>query len=170
MTTNGPPVLVVDDDKTSRLLLSRLLEHEGYEPHEAVDGTEALAVLDTAPFEAVLLDLVMPGMDGTQVLQLIKGTRGMWDVPVIMISSVEETDSIARCLELGAEDYLPKPFDPVLLRARMNAALARKRFRDLETQYRRVVKAQADELARVNRELTSRVEELERIVNDRRLR
>lgn len=99
-----------------------------------------------------------------QALRLIKGNRQSWDTPVIMISAVEDTESIARRIELGAENYLPKPFDPLLLRARMKAALADKRYRDLEAQYRRVVNEQADELARVNLQLADRVAELERLV------
>src|SRR4051812_28699748 len=109
MATTRGAVLVVDDDPMNRLLLSKLLEHEGYETREAADGAQAVAALEEAPVEAVLLDIVMPGMDGMEVLQLIKANRDVWGVPVIMISSVEDTDSIARCIELGAEDYLPKP-------------------------------------------------------------
>jgi sigma-B regulation protein RsbU (phosphoserine phosphatase) len=119
-------VLVVDDDRLTRLMLTKLLEHDCYTVREAADGREALDVLAAEAFDLVLLDLVMPEVDGTEVLQTIKGSSRSWKTPVIMISAVEESTSIARCIELGADDYVLKPFDPVLLRDRVNAALARR--------------------------------------------
>jgi adenylate cyclase len=98
----------------------------------AADGREALRVLREDPVDVVLLDIVMPELDGVSVLERLKRDAVLQHVPVIMISAVDEMDSVVRCIEAGAEDYLPKPFDPVLLRARINAALAKKRLHELE--------------------------------------
>jgi adenylate cyclase len=152
-------VLVVDDDRLNRLMLTKLLEHEGYEVREAADGRQALDALAEEAFDLVLLDLVMPEVDGIEVLQTIKGSSKWWNTPVIMISAVEETESIVRCIELGADDYVLKPFDPVLLRARLNASLARRRFQDLEVEYHTIVKEQRAELDELNRRLAERVRE-----------
>jgi adenylate cyclase len=128
----APTVLIADDDGVSRKLLRRLLEQEGYEVSAAADGAEALDLFSKEAIDLVLLDIVMPGLDGITVLERLKATPGANHVPVIMISAVDETESIVRCIEIGADDYLPKPFNPVILRARMNAGLAKKRLRDLE--------------------------------------
>ena len=125
MGREGRTVLVVDDDRINRSLLSKLLEHEGYEARTAVNGREALAALAEESFVAVLLDIVMPEVDGMEVLRTLKGDPRLWRIPVIVISAVDEIDSIVACLDLGADDYVQKPFDPVLLRARLNACLAR---------------------------------------------
>jgi DNA-binding response OmpR family regulator len=98
----------------------------------AEDGLGALEVLRRDPCDVVLLDIVMPELDGVSVLERIKSDPALQDVPVIMISGVDETESVLRCIELGAEDYLPKPFDPVLLRARISAGLTKKRLHELE--------------------------------------
>lgn len=144
-------VLVVDDDQLNRIVLSKLLEHEGYQAHAVCDGAAALEALEGGRFDAILLDIMMPGIDGIAVLQTIKTSSQFWRMPVIMISAVEETASIVRCLELGAEDYVLKPFDPVLLRARINACLARRRFQDIEGEYHKLVEEQAIELDRLYR-------------------
>jgi len=149
-------VLVVDDDRVNRVVLSKLLEREGYRSRSAVDGREALRVLAEERFDAVLLDIVMPEVDGLEVLRRVKGDSALWHIPVIMVSAVDETESIVACLELGAEDYLLKPFDPVLLRARLNGCLARKRFTSLEAEYQKVVNQQAAELEELHREVTQR--------------
>jgi adenylate cyclase len=125
-------VLVVDDDRVNRMLLTRSLEREGHRVCCAEDGLGALEVLRRDPCDVVLLDIVMPELDGVSVLKRIKSDPALQDVPVIMISGVEETESVLRCIELGAEDYLPKPFDPVLLRARISAGLTKKRLHELE--------------------------------------
>ena len=125
-------VLVVDDDPLNQALLTRSLEREGHRVGSARNGQEALEVLRETPFDVVLLDIVMPGLDGVSVLERLKRDRSLQHVPVIMISAVDEIDSVVRCIELGAEDYLPKPFNPVLLRARINAALAKKRLHEVE--------------------------------------
>jgi adenylate cyclase len=125
-------VLVVDDDRVNRTLLTRCLERDGHHVSCAENGVEALELLRDDPADVVLLDIVMPELDGVSVLERIKADPAMNDVPVIMISGVDETDSVVRCIEIGAEDYLPKPFDPVLLRARISAGLTKKRLHELE--------------------------------------
>ena len=128
----GGRVLVVDDDRVNRMLLTRSLEHEGHHVRCAENGAEALEFLHDDPCDVVLLDIVMAELDGVSVLEHMKGDRALQDVPVIMISGVDDTESVVRCIEIGADDYLPKPFDPVLLRARINAGLAKKRLHELE--------------------------------------
>ena len=127
-----PTVLIADDDGISRKLLRRLLEQDGYAVRAAANGVEALELFAEEDIDIVLLDIVMPGLDGISVLERLKATPGANHVPVIMISAVDETESVVRCIEIGADDYLPKPFNPVILRARINAGLAKKRLRDLE--------------------------------------
>ena len=125
-------ILIADDDTVSRKLLRRLLEQDGHTVRAASNGREALELFREEPSDVVLLDIVMPELDGISVLEQLKATPGTENVPVIMISAVDETDSVVRCIEKGADDYLPKPFNPVILRARINAGLAKKRLRDLE--------------------------------------
>lgn len=125
-------VLVVDDDPVNRILLARSLEREGHRHATAENGREALAMLRDQPFDVVLLDVLMPEVDGYEVLGEMKGDLELRHLPVIMISALEELESVVRCIEMGAEDYLPKPFDPVLLRARLNGCLTKKRLHDLE--------------------------------------
>jgi phosphoserine phosphatase RsbU/P len=127
----GPRILVVDDNDDNRYTLTLYLELEGYANVEtAHDGEEAIARLETADFDLVLLDLMMPKVDGCQVLIWIKDQPGLRDVPVIMISALNEMNSVIRCIELGAVDYLLKPFNPVMLKARLGATLEKKRLRD----------------------------------------
>src|ERR671930_2049250 len=132
-------VLVVDDDPLNRMLLTHSLEQEGHRVGSAAIGQEALEILRDNPFDVVLLDIVMPGLDGMSVLERLKRDPVLQHVPVIMISAVDEIDSVVRCIEMGAEDYLPKLFDPVLLRARINAGLAKKRLYELEREHVRGV-------------------------------
>ena len=135
MTERPGCVLVADDDTVNRLLLARGLERDGHRVRAVANGLEALEALRDGLFDCVLLDVLMPGMDGYQVLECIRSQPRFRHIPVIMISALEDVDSVVRCIEMGAEDYLPKPFDPVLLRARINAGLARKRLHDLEQEY-----------------------------------
>ena len=136
----GPPpweaatgrVLIVDDDRINRALLTRGVEQAGHEARTAENGRDALDLLCDEPFDLVLLDIVMPELDGVSVLDQIKSDPDLQHIPVIMISAVDEVDSVVRCIEMGAEDYLPKPFDPVILRARINAGLAKKKLHDVE--------------------------------------
>jgi class 3 adenylate cyclase len=125
-------VLVVDDDRVNRMLLTRGVEDAGHFVHTAENGRDALDLLREAPYDLVLLDVVMPELDGVAVLEQIKADPHLQHVPVIMISALDEIDRVVHCIETGAEDYLPKPFDPVLLKARINAGLARKHLHDLE--------------------------------------
>src|SRR5437763_17207902 len=119
----------------NRIMLSRYLTKLGYQATLVENGRQALEKLQGQPFDLVLLDVQMPGMDGYQVLEHLKADPGVRDIPVIMISAVEEIESVVRCIELGAQDYLPKPFNPVLLRARLTACLERKWLRDQEIDY-----------------------------------
>jgi signal transduction histidine kinase len=127
-------LLVVDDDMQNRVLLSASLQEAGYTVRTAANGEEALLTLHEETFEAVLLDLLMPGIDGFQVLEHMKDEGLLQNIPVIVISAADETESVVRCIELGATDHLSKPFDPVLLHARLGATLENKRFRDRERQ------------------------------------
>jgi adenylate cyclase len=133
--TSRASVLVVDDDAVNRMVLQRSLEQEGHAVRVAPDGRAALEVLRRDPFDIVLLDVLMPEMDGFELLELLQADERLRQVPVIMISALEDMESVVRSLEMGAEDYLPKPFDPALLRARINGCLAKKRLRDLERRY-----------------------------------
>ncbi len=128
-------ILVVDDDLLNRLVLSTNLQEQGYEVAMAENGRQALDILSSQPFDVVLLDLVMPELDGFQVLEHMKRDSAQREIPVIVISALDEMESIIRCIEMGATDYLPKPFDAALLRARLNASLADKRLRDIELEY-----------------------------------
>ncbi len=130
-TGKGPRILVVDDNDDNRYTLTLYLDLEGYSSVEtAQDGEEAIARLQTAEFDLVLLDVMMPKVDGYQVLTWIKDQPRLRDLPVIMISALNEMNSVIRCIELGAVDYLLKPFNPVLLKARLGSTLEKKRLRD----------------------------------------
>ena len=128
-------VLVVDDNEVNRDLLARRLQRQGHAVTVAEDGLQALELMRSAPFDLVLLDIMMPHMNGYQVLENLKADEKLRHIPVIMISAVDDIDSIVRCIELGAEDYLSKPFNPVLLKARISACLEKKRLRDQEQAY-----------------------------------
>ena len=127
----GPRILVVDDNDDNRYTLTLYLDLEGFTNVEvAHDGEEAIARLQTTGFDLVLLDVMMPKVDGYQVLTWLKDQAGLRGLPVIMISALNEMSSVVRCIELGAVDYLLKPFNPVLLKARLGATLEKKRLRD----------------------------------------
>jgi len=137
-TADAGLVLVVEDSVVNRKLLERVLLNDGHDVLLAGDGREALAILADPrerQIDVVLLDLVMPGLNGFETLQRIKADKGTRHLPVIVISAVDETESVARCIEMGATDYLPKPFSAPILHARLNASLADKRIRDLEREY-----------------------------------
>ena len=149
MTEVDGQILVVDDNRMNRIKLSRSLEVQGHTVSLAEDGQGALDMLAAQAFDVVLLDLIMPGMDGYQVLERMKADHQLRDIPVIVISALDEMDSVVRCVEMGAEDYLPKPFNPVLLQARLNASLQKKKLRDLEKAYlqQEVMLRQSEKLA-----------------------
>src|SRR5688572_10746024 len=131
VTAESARLLVVDDNEDNRYTLIMRLEIEGYSNVTvAGDGAEALDLLRAESFDLVLLDVMMPKVDGYQVLQSLRSEGRLHDLPVIMISALSEIDSVVRCIELGAVDYLSKPFDPVLLKARIGASLEKKRLRD----------------------------------------
>ena len=123
-------LLVVDDNRVNRLLLGRAVEQIGHTVTFAENGREALALLKQRAFDLILLDIEMPELNGYQVLEALAADAQLRDLPVVMLSSVEEVDSVARCIEMGAEDYLFKPVNTVLLRARIGASLEKKRLRD----------------------------------------
>jgi two-component system, cell cycle response regulator len=135
VTTAPASILVVDDDPINRMVLTRDLEREGHRVATAQDGVRALEALRAEPFDIVLLDVLMPELDGYETLAQIERDEKLRHVPVIMVSALEDIDSVVRCIEMGAADYLPKPFDPVLLGARINGCLTKKRLHDLELEY-----------------------------------
>jgi two-component system sensor histidine kinase/response regulator len=126
-------VLVVDDDATNREVLSRRLKLQGHVVVTAISGEDALQLAHEHPFDLVLLDIMMPDMDGYEVLGRLKADERLRHIPVIMISALNEVQSVVRCIEAGAEDYLAKPFNPTLLKARIGACLEKKRGQDRET-------------------------------------
>ena len=152
-------ILVVDDNENNREVLTRRLHREGYtRVAQACDGREALEMLRAGAFDLVLLDIMMPNMDGYDVLEAMKRDERLRHVPAIMISALDEMKSVIRCIEQGAEDYLSKPFDPTLLRARVGASLEKKRLRDEVVEWNRMLEArvreqvaQLDRLGRLKR-------------------
>jgi adenylate cyclase len=134
-------ILVVDDNGINRDLLSRYLERQGHAVQVAHNGRQALEMMAGGAFDLVLLDIAMPELTGYEVLQHLKNSETWRDLPVIMISAWDEIDLVVRCIELGAEDYLPKPFNPVLLRNRVGAFLERKRLRDIKVEQQRKLHA-----------------------------
>ena len=157
MSPSRAVALIVDDSAVNRKVIARHLESLDIASHEAGNGREALEILrsDGIDVGVVLLDIVMPEMDGYETLAAIKADETLRHVPVIMISGVEELDSVVRCIEMGATDYLPKPFDPAILGARIRASLAGKRLHDLEVESAarqaellRTIEMQKEELSR----------------------
>jgi adenylate cyclase len=145
-------LLVIDDDPVVRSMLSRSLEQGGHQVATAKDGREGLDVARAEAFDVILLDVLMPSLDGYEVLEQLKKDRTLRHIPVLMITALDDIESAVRCIELGADDYLPKPIDPVVLGARINAGLTKKRLHDLEMQH-------VEEVDRLNRRLEARVEE-----------
>jgi signal transduction histidine kinase len=145
-SAEGGLLLVVDDDANNRDVLSRRLERQGHQTVTAATGKDALALLGGQGFDLVLLDLMMPEMDGFEVLRQIKADPTISKTPVVMISALSEIESVARCIEMGAEDYLPKPFNPILLRARVDASLRVSRARTREAQLNAELKENYEKL------------------------
>ena len=136
MDSELPGILIVDDNEDNRYTLQLLLESDGHERiTSASGGNEAIALLDKEKFNLVLLDMMMPDLNGDEVLKIIKGNPDTRDIPVVMISADSDTEKVSKCIELGAEDYLPKPFNPTILRARVGAALRRQSLRALQSEY-----------------------------------
>ncbi|MFN7986930.1 MAG: adenylate/guanylate cyclase domain-containing protein [Thermoanaerobaculia bacterium] len=151
MTVHAGRVLVVDDDPVNRAILVGSLESQGYSAAVASDGREALRKLREGGWDVVLLDLVMPVMDGFEVLRTMKEDERLRSLPVIVVSALEEMESVVRCIEMGAADYLPKPFDPVLLRARLKSSLAAKRLNDVVAAHLAEIEELAEQLKVRNR-------------------
>ena len=143
MTAPAVPsrLLIVDDNRVNRLLLAHAVEQLGHEIETANDGREALDKLRASPFDLVLLDIEMPEMDGYALLDLCLKDPELRHIPIIMTSALDEIDNVIKCVALGAEDFLTKPVNPVLLRARVNASLEKKRLRD---EHRRLIHTFAD--------------------------
>ena len=145
-------ILVVDDNAINCDLLRRRLTRDGHTVTVAPDGVQALDILKAQSFDLILLDILMPGLNGIEVLTRLKSDDRLRHIPVIMISALQELEDVVHCIEIGAEDYLAKPFNPTLLRARINACLEKKRLRDREVQYLQQIKKEqqrADELLHV---------------------
>jgi two-component system cell cycle response regulator len=152
---SGGRILVVDDSQVNRMVLTKALTADGHVAVTSTNGLEALELLRAAnepPVDIVLLDLEMPVLDGYQTLARIKADERLRHIPVIVISSVDELDSVIRCIEGGATDYLPKPFNAAVLRARLNASLAEKRLHDLQLEYLEQVGRVVDAAAAVEAE------------------
>lgn len=152
MKTASGRILVVDDDHVNRALLSTNLKEEGYHVVTAEDGEEALETMRGQPLDVVLLDLMMPKLDGFQVLWQMKCDDALRNLPVIVISAEDDMDSVVKCIEMGAADHLPKPFNPVLLHARIGAAMISHYLAQQQETHLR-------EMAECNDQLESRVEE-----------
>jgi class 3 adenylate cyclase len=164
----GPALLLVDDNEDNLYTLTQRLRREGFTSlTTARDGRQALELIRAQPFDLILLDVMMPELNGYQVLEVLKADERLRHVPVIMISAVDELDSVVRCIDLGAADYLPKPFNPTLLRARIGACLEKKRLHDqlvewsatLEQRVRDKV-AEVERLGRLKRFFSPQLAEL----------
>ncbi len=146
-SSNLSTILVVDDNETNRDLLSRQIENQGYRAVAATDGKQAIEMIQTGAYDLILLDIMMPELDGYEVLKWIRNSSWRF-IPTIMISALDEIDSVVKCIEMGAEDYLAKPFNPVLLKARVGACLEQKRLLDQESLH-------LAQLAEANEQITS---------------
>jgi DNA-binding response OmpR family regulator len=144
-------ILIVDDEPNNRAVLERHLQRQGYDVSCVGDGTAALDAVHGSAFDVVLLDVRMPGIDGAEVLRRMKHDRETRDIPVVMISAADDLTTIAACIEAGADDFLPKPFDPVILRARVSACIEKKRLRNLEIDYLHQVDRVAEAATAVER-------------------
>ena len=137
METDAPAILIVDDNEDNRYTLQLLLESDGHSRlATASGGHEAVALLAREKFSLVLLDLMMPDLNGEEVLKIIKGNPDTRDVSVVVLSADTDTEMISKCIEIGADDYLPKPFNPTILRARVSSELSKRSLRSMENDYR----------------------------------
>jgi adenylate cyclase len=145
-------ILVVDDDNDNRMILCERLQRAQQIVEQAPDGASALEILRSQDIDLVLLDILMPGMNGFEVLEQIHADPQLSRIPVIVLSALDDTQSIVRAIELGADDYLTKPYDPVLLNARIETSLFKKHLRDVERLYLAQIEEQrrrADQLLNV---------------------
>ena len=153
-------ILIVDDDLNNREMLGRRIARDGHRVVLAASGAEALAVVREQPIDLVLLDVMMPGMDGEEVLRQLKADARWHDIPVLMISALDQSATVVRCIEIGAEDYLPYLLDPVILRARIGACLEKKRLREREASH---LQQLAEWNARLEQRVAEQVSLLERM-------
>jgi len=153
MKTESGHILVVDDNRMNRMKLARGVEQEGHTVDAAENGKQALDMLRTGGFDLVLLDILMPEMDGFEVLQHLKRDDALRDIPVLVISALDEIESVVKCIEMGAEDYLPKSFDPILLRARIGACLEKKQLRDQEARMAENLRQKSTALEQLSNQL-----------------
>ncbi len=149
-------LLIVDDNEITRDLLARRLTREGHQVAVANGGRQGLEMIERENFDLVLLDVIMPEMNGYQVLDRLKAQGRLRDLPVIMLSTFGEMESVAQCIRMGAEDYLSKPYDPVLLRARIGACLEKKRLRDRLREQLRAIERELDLAARIQQSILPR--------------
>jgi light-regulated signal transduction histidine kinase (bacteriophytochrome) len=153
LTRSNASILAVDDDEANRDIVTRQLRRLGFDVTTAKSGSEALRTLQRRPFDLALVDFMMPEMDGLDVLEAVKENPQTCDMPVIMVSALDELSGVSRCIQRGAEDYLFKPFDPVLLSARISAALERTRLRAQERERTKELERMSEELQRSNEDL-----------------
>ncbi len=151
MIYNRARILVAEDSQLNRTMLARNLKQQGHTVTLAADGRQALELVQSQEFDMLLLDIMMPEMDGYQVLEYLQNHNTLRELPVVVISVVDEMDSIVKCIEMGAEDYLIKPFDPVLLQARVGVCLEKKRLRDQERAYFKQLQQHNSALSELNR-------------------
>jgi two-component system response regulator len=144
INTGNYHIIIVDDNDNNRDLFTRQLEREGYKVSVALDGLQGLEMIKTKEYDLVLLDLLMPNMNGYQVLQHLKEDSELREIPVIMISASDEIDTVIQCLKLGAEDYLPKPSNQILLKARIGTALEKTELRQKEIKYLKQINGELD--------------------------
>jgi serine phosphatase RsbU (regulator of sigma subunit) len=149
-------LLIVDDNEINRDILLRQLQRDGHTVYAAASGPEALGMLRARKFDLVLLDVMMPGMSGYEVLERLKTEEEWREIPVMILSAADELDNVVRCLETGAEDYLSKPFDPVLLRVRIGSCLERKRLRDQLRERLRAIQNELDIAAGIQQSILPR--------------
>jgi signal transduction histidine kinase len=146
-------ILVVDDADFNREVMTRILEKEGYRVETAMDGADALEKMRRTSYDMILLDVMMPGVSGIQVIETMHDDDSLRHIPVIMLSALNEQEIVLKCIQLGAQDYLPKPINQQLLKARISACLEKKRSHDLEVEYTRRVESMGAQLQVVNERL-----------------
>ncbi len=149
MANNRGNILAVDDEIVNLTLLASKLRRDGYQVTKAENGRQALEILREESFDLVLLDILMPEVDGYQVLEIMKNDEALRHIPVIVISALDKMEDVIRCIEIGALDHLTKPFNPLLLKARIDAALAAKRLHDQEQEYFRIIREEREKSERL---------------------
>jgi sigma-B regulation protein RsbU (phosphoserine phosphatase) len=149
----GGQLLVVDDDGVNRLVLGRYLQQQGHLVAYAENGRQALELLRAQAFDMMLLDIEMPELNGYQVLEHVLADDRLRDIPIIVTTALDEMDSVVKCIQMGAEDYLTKPVDQVLLKARIDASLEKKRLRDAQRNLLRRMEDELDFARRIQRSI-----------------